>query len=35
SREDQDAFSVESHRKALAAQQAGEFNDEIAAYTLT
>ena len=35
SREDQDAFSVESHRKALAAQQAGEFNDEIAAYTIT
>jgi acetyl-CoA acyltransferase len=35
SREDQDAFSVESHRKALAAQQAGEFGDEIAAYTLT
>jgi len=35
SRDDQDAFSVESHRKALAAQQAGEFGDEIAAYTLT
>ncbi|HGL4256537.1 acetyl-CoA C-acyltransferase [Burkholderia dolosa] len=35
SREDQDAFSVESHRKALAAQQAGEFADEIAPYTLT
>lgn len=35
SREDQDAFSVESHRKALAAQQAGEFRDEIAAYTIT
>jgi acetyl-CoA acyltransferase len=35
SREDQDAFSVESHRKALAAQQAGEFGDEIAAYTIT
>ena len=29
SREAQDAFSVESHRKAIAAQQAGEFNDEI------
>ena len=35
SREEWDAFSVESHRKALAAQQAGEFNDEIAAYTIT
>ena len=34
SREAQDAFAVESHRKALAAQQAGEFADEIAAYTL-
>jgi acetyl-CoA acyltransferase len=34
SREDQDAF-FESHRKALAAQQAGEFGDEIAAYTIT
>ncbi|MBK4733567.1 acetyl-CoA C-acyltransferase [Noviherbaspirillum pedocola] len=29
SREDQDAFSLESHRRAIAAQQAGEFNDEI------
>ena len=29
SREDQDAFAVASHRKALAAQKAGEFNDEI------
>jgi acetyl-CoA acyltransferase len=27
-REAQDQFSMESHRKALAAQQAGEFNDE-------
>ncbi|ACR30133.1 acetyl-CoA C-acyltransferase [Burkholderia glumae] len=35
SREDQDAFSVESHRKALAAQQAGEFADEIAPYTIS
>ena len=35
SREAQDAFSVESHRRAIAAQQAGEFNDEIAAYTIT
>ncbi|MGI4857235.1 MAG: acetyl-CoA C-acyltransferase [Janthinobacterium lividum] len=30
SREDQDAFAVESHRRALAAQQAGEFDAEIA-----
>jgi acetyl-CoA acyltransferase len=29
SREDQDAFAFESHRKALAAIQAGEFRDEI------
>jgi acetyl-CoA acyltransferase len=29
SREQQDQFSVESHRKAVAAQQAGEFDDEI------
>jgi len=29
SREDQDAFALESHRRALAAQQAGEFADEI------
>jgi acetyl-CoA acyltransferase len=28
SREAQDQFSLESHRKAIAAQQAGEFNDE-------
>ena len=35
SREAQDQFSVESHRRAIAAQQAGEFNDEIAAYTIT
>jgi acetyl-CoA acyltransferase len=34
SREAQDAFAVESHRKALAAQQSGEFAAEIAAYTL-
>ncbi|MDR5736733.1 MULTISPECIES: acetyl-CoA C-acyltransferase [unclassified Caballeronia] len=34
SREAQDAFAVESHRKALAAQQSGEFADEIAAYML-
>ncbi|KWR87285.1 acetyl-CoA C-acyltransferase [Cupriavidus sp. IDO] len=29
SREDQDAFSLASHQKAVAAQQAGEFKDEI------
>lgn len=29
SREDQDAFAYESHRRAVAAQQAGEFDDEI------
>ncbi len=29
SREDQDAFAFESHRRALAAQAAGEFTDEI------
>jgi acetyl-CoA acyltransferase len=32
SREDQDAFAVASHRKALAAQAAGEFRDEITPY---
>src|SRR5512137_2579362 len=30
SREDQDAFALESHRKALAGQAAGEFDAEIA-----
>jgi acetyl-CoA acyltransferase len=35
SREAQDAFSLRSHQKALAAQQAGEFGDEIAPYTVT
>ena len=30
SREDQDAFALESHRRALAAQAAGEFDEEIA-----
>ncbi|VCU70001.1 3-ketoacyl-CoA thiolase [Pigmentiphaga humi] len=30
SREDQDAFALASHQKALAAQQSGEFADEIA-----
>ncbi len=34
SREDQDAFAVASHQKALAATASGEFNDEIAPYTL-
>ena len=29
SREDQDAFALQSHQRALAAQQAGEFSDEI------
>ena len=29
SREAQDQFSLESHKKAIAAQQAGEFNDEM------
>ena len=29
SREEQDAFSVESHRRAVAAQEAGRFDDEI------
>ena len=34
SREDQDAFALASHHKALAAIAAGEFNDEIAPFTL-
>ncbi len=34
SREQQDAFSVESHRRALAAQAAGEFKDEISPFRL-
>ena len=29
SREDQDAFAVESHRRAAAAQAAGRFDDEV------
>jgi acetyl-CoA acetyltransferase family protein len=29
SREDQDAFALESHRRALAAAEAGRFDDEI------
>lgn len=32
SREDQDAFAVESHRRALAATEAGYFDDEILDY---
>jgi acetyl-CoA acyltransferase len=35
SRDDQDAFAVLSHQKALAGQQSGEFADEIAPYTIT
>ena len=35
SREEQDAFSYESHRKALAAQAAGRFEDEIVPVTVT
>ncbi len=34
SREDQDAFALASHQKALAAQAAGEFTDEIVPFTL-
>ncbi len=33
-REQQDAFAVESHRRALAATEAGEFKDEITPYPL-
>ncbi len=29
SREDQDAFALESHRRAIAAQEAGRFDDEL------
>ncbi|WP_407351513.1 acetyl-CoA C-acyltransferase [Luteimonas sp. R10] len=32
SRQDQDAFALASHRKAIAAIQAGEFRDEITPY---
>ncbi|MEG3788778.1 acetyl-CoA C-acyltransferase [Lysobacter sp. CCNWLW3] len=32
SREDQDAFALASHQKAIAAQQAGEFASEISPY---
>lgn len=35
SREDQDAFSLESHNRALAAQREGRFDDEIVAVPVT
>jgi acetyl-CoA acyltransferase len=35
SREDQDAFALASHQKAIAAQLAGEFADEICPVTVT
>jgi acetyl-CoA acyltransferase len=35
SREDQDAFALESHRKALAAQAAGRFSDELVPVKVT
>ena len=35
SREDQDAFSLESHKKALTAQKAGRFSGEIVPYAVT
>lgn len=34
SREDQDAFALASHQKAIAAIQAGEFKDEITPYDI-
>jgi acetyl-CoA C-acetyltransferase len=34
SREDQDAFSLQSHQRALAAQEAGRFDDEMAPVTI-
>ena len=34
SREDQDAFALASHQKALAAQARGDFADEISPYTV-
>jgi len=34
SREAQDAFALQSHQKAIAAQQAGEFTDEIVPVTV-
>ncbi|MDA8453532.1 acetyl-CoA C-acyltransferase [Acidovorax sp. GBBC 3334] len=35
SREDQDAFALQSHQRALKAQQAGEFTDEITPIKVT
>lgn len=35
SREDQDAFALQSHQRALTAQQSGEFNDELLAVEVT
>ena len=35
SREDQDAFSLASHQKAIAAQQAGRFSEEIVPVSVT
>ncbi|MBX3510531.1 MAG: acetyl-CoA C-acetyltransferase [Hyphomonadaceae bacterium] len=35
SRQEQDAFSVESHKRAVAAQQAGRFDDEIIPIAVT
>ncbi|MGP1692079.1 MAG: acetyl-CoA C-acyltransferase, partial [Giesbergeria sp.] len=35
SREDQDAFALESHLRAVKAQQAGEFTDEITPFEIT
>jgi len=35
SRDDQDAFALASHQKALAAMAGGEFRDEISPYTVT
>ncbi len=34
SREDQDLFAAESHRRALRATDSGEFKDEISVYTI-
>ncbi len=34
SREEQDMFAAESHRRALRATDAGEFRDEVAPYTI-
>ena len=34
SREDQDAFALQSHQRALRAEASGEFNDEISPYRI-